>query len=250
MVLFDIDGTLIDVFPLHIAVYKEVFRNGAGIQIRRDEHLAREFGKPEHELLGAVLATYGIRSPPKSLLRRLEQAYIRGILQATRHITPACVLPGVIELLNAWKKLGKTLVAISGNPKSTGNLLLSGSGLAPFFDATAFSNETLDGKKVTNRADIVRLGISRANKKAGARFSAGQVLVVGDSPSDIHAAHSCGVDALAVATGRYSVSELNRHRPAFCLKNLARTKRKMVVTKKLSFKKQAPKKIRVVKRKK
>jgi phosphoglycolate phosphatase len=52
-----------------------------------------------------------------------------------------------------------------------------------------------------------------------------RVVVIGDTPADIHCGRSIGARAIAVATGRYSVDELREHEPWAVFENLADTER-------------------------
>ena len=58
------------------------------------------------------------------------------------------------------------------------------------------------------RADLVRTAYHRATSADGLIYGIGEVLVIGDTPSDIEAAHEAGARVLGVATGRSSVAQL------------------------------------------
>ena len=50
-----------------------------------------------------------------------------------------------------------------------------------------------------------------------------RMVIIGDTPADIHCGRSLGVRAIGVATGRYSVDELAQHAPAAVFDNLTDT---------------------------
>ena len=48
----------------------------------------------------------------------------------------------------------------------------------------------------------------------------GEILVIGDTPKDIECAAAIGARSLAVATGRYSVPELEKYSPSWTVESL------------------------------
>ena len=50
-----------------------------------------------------------------------------------------------------------------------------------------------------------------------------RIVIIGDTPADIHCGRALGVRALGVATGRYSTDELAAHDPAAVFANLTET---------------------------
>ena len=64
------------------------------------------------------------------------------------------------------------------------------------------------------RADIIRWGVAEARRRLS---PAAIVYVVGDTPADIQAARAAGVPVIAVATGIFSVQELQSHGPELCV---------------------------------
>ena len=55
--------------------------------------------------------------------------------------------------------------------------------------------------------------MARAEALSGRSYAGKQVVVVGDTPSDIECGAHLGVRTVAVATGRYSADELAAHGP-------------------------------------
>ena len=60
------------------------------------------------------------------------------------------------------------------------------------------------------RSELVRLARERTNAKYGVELSPGSVVVIGDTPLDIEAAHGAGARAVGVATGTSTASDLDR----------------------------------------
>ena len=64
------------------------------------------------------------------------------------------------------------------------------------------------GSDSSDRGQLTRVAIARCATIHGHPVSPARVLVVGDTPRDIEAAHAAGAIGVGVATGKYSVDEL------------------------------------------
>jgi phosphoglycolate phosphatase-like HAD superfamily hydrolase len=201
LVLFDIDGTLVDCGrqsrPLLAAALREVFGRTGSLDTyefsgktdpRIVSELMRDEGVPEAEIaagLGAVRAAY---------LRQVEHG-LRG--ESIR------VLPGVPELLARLAgREGVVLGLLTGNWQPAAWRKLSLSGLDSYFSFGAFGEDGVD------RADLVPAALARAERFAGRPFAASSTVIVGDSLEDVQCARAHGVQAVAVATGRTSAAVL------------------------------------------
>lgn len=79
------------------------------------------------------------------------------------------------------------------------------------------------GDHHTVRADLVRAGIDELSRLHALDGGNIEVIVLGDTPLDIEAAHATGAKALGVATGRYSVEELKASGAEFAVEDLSDT---------------------------
>jgi len=64
------------------------------------------------------------------------------------------------------------------------------------------------GSDAGDRAELVRVAIRRGQDRLGRTLSRAEVVVIGDTPRDVAAAHAAGAVAVAVATGGHSEAEL------------------------------------------
>ena len=64
------------------------------------------------------------------------------------------------------------------------------------------------GSDAEERAELLRVGAERGAARLGRAREACRVVIIGDTPRDIDAAHAIGAEAIAVATGPFSVAEL------------------------------------------
>lgn len=111
------------------------------------------------------------------------------------------------------RKQGYIVGVISGNPRPKGEALLRFTDLEKCIDFTAFFDDPWKGTRARVRADILRLLIQKVNRKKGINLSLRQVVVIGDAPSDIKAGKEIGAHTIGVATGNYSMTELETQRP-------------------------------------
>jgi phosphoglycolate phosphatase-like HAD superfamily hydrolase len=130
--------------------------------------------------------------------------------------------PGVPALLAALAARDDVLLGIvSGNLERAAWLKLEAAGLRSYFAAGAFGS---DGRR---RADLVALAMQRFATRAGRRFSADEVWVIGDTPDDVAGGRAHGTRTLAVATGSFTRDELVHCQPHSLLDDFADTARVM-----------------------
>jgi phosphoglycolate phosphatase-like HAD superfamily hydrolase len=117
------------------------------------------------------------------------------------------VLPGVEPLLGALAAGGRPYGLCTGNVEEGARQKLARGGLERYFawGADAIGGFAHDGEA---RDRVVAAAVRRASARLGREVAPAEVLVVGDTPRDVEAAHRVGCPALAVATGRYDVEAL------------------------------------------
>jgi phosphoglycolate phosphatase len=64
------------------------------------------------------------------------------------------------------------------------------------------------GDEAPTRGELVRLAMDRAASHAGRRLDGSDVIVIGDTPRDVACARANGCACLAVATGNFTMEEL------------------------------------------
>lgn len=216
LVVFDIDGTLIYAHDIHVKIYQKSLREVAKVGVPDHEHeeISKHFGKPEDGVFEGILERYGVKNPPQSLLKKLVQANIQNMEMADKLITPQNVLLGVKNLLELLQKQGYVIGVISGNPRPKGEALLRFTGLKKYVKVTAFFNDKNGAETVRKRADILRLAVQKASKQLRQKIPPSRIVVVGDTPSDIQAGKEIGAYTLGVATGNFTMNELEKYSPS------------------------------------
>lgn len=216
LALFDVDGTLIvagdrahhDAFVLAAAEVHGVTVDLDGIPLG---------GRLDHQITADALARAGL-GPAVIAERRAELMATMG--RHYRALVPpdgrrAHLLPGVVASLDACAAAGIACGVVTGGAASIVPWKLTAAGLLDRFGVLACGDEADD------RADLIELARVRARIHWGADFDPAATVVVGDTPNDIAAARLAGTRVVAVATGRWSLTELAEHRPDGLLADLA-----------------------------
>lgn len=194
LVLFDIDGTLVDCGgqsrrPFAQALL-EVFGatgdlDGYDFSGKTDTRIVYDLMTGAGLEPARVLA--GISAVRAAYLPRLERS-----LEAAR----MRVLPGVTALLeDLVVRPQVTLGLLTGNWEGGARIKLSRHGLNRYFAFGSFGDGRLD------RDELPPAAWEAARAATGREFSASSTLIVGDSLLDIACARAHGIPCLAVATG-------------------------------------------------
>ena len=204
--LFDIDGTLLNSRDaVHYFAFRNAIRDVLGIEASIEG--VPVHGNTDVGILRAVLQRAGLRD--RAINKHMPQIVARmcaEVQQNREQLNPE-LCPSIPELIGYLQGQGKLLGAASGNLETVGWLKLEKAGLKPMFAFASFSFPR------ESRAEIFQHGIDQARQLLGSTAS---VTVVGDTPSDIDAAHAVGAAVIAIATGIYSFSQLQSHNPDAC----------------------------------
>lgn len=201
LVLFDIDGTLVDCGrqsrPLLAAALSEVFGRTGGIE-------TYEFsGKTDPRIVTELMREAGVSEADIAAgLGAIREVYLRNVEQGLRRESMR-ILPGVPELLaRLARRTDVVLGLLTGNWQPAARRKLALCGLGDYFSFGAF------GEDGSQRSELVPAALRRAERHAGRAFPASRTVIVGDSLEDVMCARAHGVQAVAVATGRTSAAAL------------------------------------------
>lgn len=216
LLLFDIDGTLIQTGAAGLAGFSRAFREVFG----HDDDLSRvDFaGATDSDIIRQLFALHGVDQTAENA-QRFRAAYF----PALREILPqrnGFVLPGVPDLLEALAGRDDVQLALlTGNFAESARLKLSHYGLWDYFPFGAFADDSAD------RNQLGPVALSRARDfRGGAAFDPpADVWIIGDTPKDIACARAFGARVLAVATGKHRMEQLAAHAPECLMPDLART---------------------------
>lgn len=200
--MFDIDGTLVnaggvgrtalaraleEVYGTTGAIDRYDFRGRTDPRIVLD--LIGDAGWHEADVRARFEACFG------AYLRELDALLSEGALVR--------LLPGVADVVRLLSARDDAVVGLlTGNIEPGARIKLRSTGLWPLFRVGAFGSDDAD------RRCLPAVARQRALDVLGHDIPYERVTIIGDTPLDVDCARACGAHAVAVATGRYTETEL------------------------------------------
>jgi phosphoglycolate phosphatase-like HAD superfamily hydrolase len=213
LVLFDIDGTLVntgragaDAMTRTFAELYRIADGFAGIRMS---------GKTDRLILQEALDKHRLPLAEGAfdVFHERYLFHLHHTLQEPER--PRRLMPGLPHLLEALGTRADVLLGLlTGNVVKGAQLKLESFGMWQYFRLGAYGSDASD------RNALVPIAQDRARALLGYTFPPTQIVVIGDTPRDIRCAQAHGARAVAVATGSYSVAELQQHGPDHCFHDL------------------------------
>lgn len=189
LVLFDLDGTLVDSSPgIHASV-----RFAAAELGRPDptpEQLRGMVGPPLQDGFALVLEV-PVRDVPRAVGAYRAHYAAGALLDVTVH-------PGVPELLAALREAGATLAVATSKPEAFAVRVLDHTGLLPAFSSV--HGATMDGR-VRHKEQVVAAALA-------AHPDGRDPVLVGDRSHDVLGAAACGLPCIGAGWGPAEDGEL------------------------------------------
>jgi phosphoglycolate phosphatase-like HAD superfamily hydrolase len=209
LVLWDIDGTLVDSAGHGRFAFEDAFRTVVG----RDPEWVDYAGRTDHQIALSMLN--GSHEQLSDVLEGLAAnlAARRDAIAAEGHI-----YPGVRETLSALhERDGVVQSLLTGNVEPNAAVKVGAFGLERWLDleAGAYGSDPHE-----RRSDLVAVARKRAAERYGEPTGA---VLVGDTPLDVLAAREAGARAVAVATGFADLGALRASEPDALLQDLSDT---------------------------
>lgn len=205
--LFDIDGTLLNSRDMvHYDAFLTAMSRHYGCPVGLEGIPVQ--GSTDPVILMAALLRAGVEETlARANLRPAMELMCDEVELRVAELRPE-LCGAVPELLAELREMGKLMGVTSGNIERIGWAKLRVAGIADFFSFGSFSdrNET--------RTEIFCWGAAEARRRLGEQA---RVCFVGDTPADVEAARNCGEAVIAVATGVFSMAELESHGPSLCI---------------------------------
>jgi phosphoglycolate phosphatase-like HAD superfamily hydrolase len=199
-VLFDVDGCLISTGGAGASAWRRAFETLYGVPA--DIGQSSEAGMTDPEVGQLTFASALGREPTERELSRLLGTYLGALADEIARSPGYRVMPGVEALLPRLVDGGVLLGIVSGALEAAAHMKLARGGLNRFFSFGGYGSDS------RNRGELTRRAIDRAGQIHGHTLDSRGVLVVGDTPRDVEAAHAAGAVAVGVATGKYTIEEL------------------------------------------
>lgn len=204
LVLFDIDGTLL----LSAGAGRRAIRAALAEQIPDISAVEgiRFDGKTDPQIVAELLVASGHPAPPDAArIAAVLERYVTYLAQELAvHGHRSRLMPGIPALLDALEaEAGVVLGLLTGNVVPGARLKLRAAGLDPErFRVGAYGSDHAE------RCELPPIAARRAESYFGRVPSGGEVVIIGDTPADVRCGACIGARAVAVATGGYSVVEL------------------------------------------
>jgi phosphoglycolate phosphatase len=198
-VLFDVDETLIHTGGAGARSWNAAFEKLYDLPADIGKHTSAGETDPQvaTETFRGVLG----RDPSADELDKLYAQYLLHLAEDIWTSEQYEVLAGAEQLLLRLSDAGVILGLVSGAMEGAARTKLMPANLNRFFIFGAYGSDSPD------RPELTRLAIEKAGRLHDDLIAA-DVLVVGDTPRDIDAAHAAGAVSVGVATGHYSTEEL------------------------------------------
>jgi phosphoglycolate phosphatase-like HAD superfamily hydrolase len=198
LILFDIDGTLIDsggagVRSLDLAL-KELF------SIENGFHGISMAGKTDTQIIKEAITKHGLSD--NGTVEAVTRAYL-GFLREEINNDRKHVKPGIYAVLEELKPLQDLgLGLLTGNIEQGARIKLEPFRLNDYFPTGAFGSDDED------RNNLLPIAVKRFKTLFRQEIDIKNCIIVGDTPRDVECAHIYGAMCIGVATGPYSFDDL------------------------------------------
>jgi phosphoglycolate phosphatase len=220
LALFDIDGTILTTVrkawenPFKDAMEQAFAEAGEPRPIDTGQY--RPGGKTDTQIIYEILGQNGIEEDRiGQLLPRIKAKYL-ALLKEVIERNPGYVTlkPGIQELLVELHTHPDVLLGLlTGNFEEGARIKLGVHGLNQYFGFGAFG----DGARQRN--ELPQRAVDAAKHHKGHHFKTKEIVIIGDTPNDIHCGRHLHVRTLAVATGPFTLEQLQAEKPDFAFVN-------------------------------
>jgi phosphoglycolate phosphatase-like HAD superfamily hydrolase len=206
LVLWDIDGTLVQAGEVGRDIFTEAFQ--AVVGRAPDQVAARTLamaGRTDPEIALEFLAAHEIAEGATHLPAFSEALVTALAAKAALIRERGRALPGARETLAALGRTeGVVQSLLTGNVEPNALLKLASFELDGYLDFEVGGF----GSDHHHRPSLVEVARTKAEAKYGTAFAGPTTVLVGDTPLDVAAGRAGGARVVAVATGPYGVAEL------------------------------------------
>jgi phosphoglycolate phosphatase-like HAD superfamily hydrolase len=226
ILLFDIDGTILDVKKSGKKALLDAFSQVTGENCSKiDICLA---GRTDAGIINNIMEMLNI---DKNLRNEIITQYIV-FLEKNLKINSSFIMPGIMEIINFISKKDYYVPGIL-----TGNMYDGARIKLEFFELFKYFPFGVFGDIHCDRNDLACEALNRLKHLYGEEsFDTKDIVIIGDTPYDIECGKSIGAHTIAVATGPYSIEELEEKKPDMLCHTLENTSEIISFINKSSFK--------------
>jgi phosphoglycolate phosphatase len=215
LILFDIDGTLINPGRVGRRSLTATFHELFSVQDAFSDITMA--GKTDIQIIKEALTAHGLASDDGVIPKILTQ-YVN-ILRSEINTGRMSLEPGVIELLNDLKaNEGFRLGLLTGNIEQGARLKLSAFDLNRQFLFGGFGDDNEDRNK------LLPIAVEKFRNMTNIDIGFSDCVVIGDTPMDIECSSPFGAISVAVSTGPFSFDALVKAGADFVLEDLTQAK--------------------------
>ena len=202
LVIFDLDGTLVDAYAAISKSFNFTMRQ-LGEPVKRALVIRRAVGWGDKNLLKGFVKPSDLNRALAIYRRHHKSALLKG----------SRLLPVVRRTLNYLRKKGYKLAIASNRPTYFSQLIIRSLRIKEDFDYVLCADKLRQGKP---NPQILK----RIMKKL--RVSAEETVYVGDMGLDAATAKAAKMKSIIVATGSSSISDIKIERPFLIIKNISK----------------------------
>ncbi|MEC9374518.1 MAG: HAD hydrolase-like protein, partial [Planctomycetota bacterium] len=164
-------------------------------------------GRLDPLIIEDLLTAHALATGPAEV-DRFRDGYRRHLIRLLETPGVARPCPGVMDLLDALRGEEQvTLGLLTGNYPETGRIKLEAAGIDPArFHLAVWGSDSPHTPPA--RDHLPPVGIAKYREIRRAAIEPERVVVIGDTPHDVRCALVNGCRALGVATGSYTVAQL------------------------------------------
>lgn len=203
VLLFDVDGTLVTTGGVGRRALARAFERAHG---RADacNHFSFD-GMTDRAIARAGLSALSLEVTPERVEALLAD-YLRCLEEEIARADDAgyIVHAGIPEALDAAAARPNVAIGLgTGNVEAGARLKLQRVGLHERFGFGGFGCDHED------RPTLILRGAERGAERLGTPLSGCRVVIIGDTPKDVHAAKAIGAECVGVGTGGFTAAQLS-----------------------------------------
>jgi phosphoglycolate phosphatase len=193
LVIFDLDGTLVDAYSAIIRSFNHTLKK-LGLPQKDNLTIRQAVGWGDKQLLSPFIKKKGLRRALS-----LYRSHHKTALLKYSHL-----FANVKYILNYLRKKGYKLAVASNRPTKFSLILIRHLGIKKYFDYCLCADKLKHGKP---NPEILRKIIMKLSLKPE------EALYVGDMTIDAQAGRRAGIKTVIVTTGSSALAEIRREKP-------------------------------------
>lgn len=193
LVIFDLDGTLVDAYGPISQSFNYVMHK-LGLPRRACSVIRRAVGWGDANLLKPFVRATDLKTAVSLYRRHHQKSLLRG----------SCLLPGAKNVLSRLKKKGYLLAVASNRPTKFSRILIRHLGVDKYFDYVLCADKLRFAKPHPQILNKIRRKFSLRPE---------EVLYLGDMSIDARAGRRAGLRTVIVSGGSSTKSQIRKERP-------------------------------------